>query len=179
MEEIYKDIEGFEGLYQVSNKGNVKSLVNNKGVAREKLLKLVNIGNGYLRVILCKDKTRKRFFVHRLVANAFLPNPTNLPCVNHIDECSTNNFVTNLEWCTHKYNCNFGTRNERMSKSKRNDHNKSKKVYQYSKEGELIAVWKSTNEAGRNGYNFGNVASCCRGKRKSYKGYIWSYEPIK
>lgn len=113
--EIYKNINGFEGLYQVSNKGNVKSLVNNKGVAREKVLKPV-IGNGYKRVRLFKDKTSKLYAVHRLVANAFLPNPHNYPCVNHKDECRTNNNVENLEWCTYKYNSNYGTCIERSSK---------------------------------------------------------------
>lgn len=173
MEEVYKDIEGFEGLYEISNLGNVKSLVNNKGVAREKILKPFISGNGHLQVRLCKNKTSKLLYVHRLVAQAFLPNQHNLPCINHIDENKQNNVVSNLEWCTHKYNINYGTCIKRVAKAL------SKKVYQYSKEGELIAVWKSTIECGRNGYNNGSVASCCRGKRKSHKGYIWSYTPLK
>ena len=171
MEESWKDIEGYEGLYQVSNKGRVKSLVNHKGVAREKVLK-PEIVNGYKRVMLHKNKTIKHLLVHRLVANAFLPNPHNFPCVNHKDENKQNNVVSNLEWCTQKYNCNYGTGISRCAKAL------SKQVYQYSKDGVLIAVWESTAECGRNGYNSGAVSSCCNGKLKTHKGYIWSYTPL-
>lgn len=186
MEEIFLDVKGYEGLYQVSNLGNVKSLVNNKCVEREKILKPVNIGNGYVRVMLCKNKTNKLYLVHRLVAQAFIENPTNLPCINHIDENKQNNSVENLEWCTHKYNCNFGTRNERAGKAISNNTNRSKeiskalskKVYQYSKDLELISVWKSTQEAQRQGFNSGHISACCNGKLKTHKGYIWSYTPL-
>lgn len=178
MEEVYKDIEGYEGLYQVSNLGNVKSLVDNKGVAREKILKPGIVSNGYLQVNLCKNKTIKHFLVHRLVANAFLPNPNNFPIINHKDECKTNNVVSNLEWCTYKYNLEYNNGQKRRAESRRNDPNRSKQVYQYSKELELITVWESTAECGRNGYNEGHVASCCRGEIKSHKGYIWRYTPL-
>ena len=170
MEESWKDIEGYEGLYQISNKGRVKSLKNNK-TKKEKILKPINV-KGYLKVDLYKNKTRKNLLVHRLVANAFLTNPHNLLEVNHKDENKQNNSVENLEWCTHKYNNNFGTRNERSRKAQ------SKKVYQYSKDGELISVWESTSECQRNGFDHGAVASCCRGERKSHKCYIWSYTPL-
>ena len=172
MEEVYKDMVGYEALYQVSNIGNVKSLNYNKVKYMEKLLKQQKGCNGYKTVILCKNKTSKRFYIHRLVANAFLPNPQNLPCINHKDECRTNNVVTNLEWCSYKYNLEYNNGRKRRAESR------SKQVYQYTKDGELIAVWKSTSECGRNGYNFGHVASCCRGEIKSHKGYIWSYKPI-
>ena len=176
MEEIYKDIEGYEGLYQVSNLGNVKSL-NYNHTKKENVLKPVISRNGYLLVNLYKNKTNKRLLVHRLVAQAFIENTNNLPCINHKDECSTNNVVTNLEWCTHKYNTNFGTRNERASKAL------SKQVYQYSKDLELIAVWKSTKECEQQGFNHGNVSSCCnncylRECKNVYKGFVWSYKPI-
>lgn len=171
MEEVWKDIEGYEGLYQVSNLGNVKSL-NYQGVSREKILKPFINSDGYKRVMLYKNKTIKRLSVHRLVAQAFIENPNNYSCVNHKDENNQNNVVSNLEWCTYKYNNNFGTRNARIVKAL------SKQVYQYSKDGELIAVWESTNEAGRNGYNQGSVVSCCNGKLKTHKGYIWSYESL-
>lgn len=176
MEEVWKDIEGYEGLYQVSNKGRVKSLNYNK-TKKEKILKPIINSNRYLQVKLCKNKTIKRFSVHRLVAMSFIPNPNNYPCVNHKDECGTNDVVTNLEWCTHKYNTNYGTGIERASKAR------SKKVYQYSKDGELIAVWESTIECSRNGFDQGNVAKCCRNcylieGNNVYKGYIWSYTPL-
>lgn len=184
MEEIYKDIEGYEGLYQISNKGNVKSFVDNNGVAREKVLKLCINCRGYLKVVLCKNKTRKNYAVHRLVANAFLPNPQNLPCVNHKDECKTNNVVTNLEWCTQKYNCNYGTGIERSSKARINNQKLSKsltnnpkisKAVGAFKDGKLVLSFPSIMEANRQGYNHGNVWSCCIGERKSHKGYEWRY----
>lgn len=176
MEEVWKDVEGYEGLYQVSNKGNVKSLNYHK-TKKEKVLKHFIGIDGYLRVSLCKNKTIKRFLVHRLVSNAFLPNPHNFPCVNHKDENKQNNVVSNLEWCTHKYNTNYGTSIARRAKSI------SKQVYQYSKDGVLISVFNSTNEAQRQGFSQGNVAACCRNcyKREGnnvYKGYIWSYTPL-
>ena len=171
MDEIYKDIEGYEGLYQVSNLGNVKSL-NYHNTKKEKILKPA-IRNWYLKVDLCKNNKKKTYFVHRLVAQAFIENPNNYSFVNHKDECKTNNVVENLEWCTQKYNCNYGTGIERSAKSRSNQ------VYQYSKDGELISVWESISECKRNGYNQGHVASCCNGERKSHKGYIWSHKPIK
>ena len=171
MEEVWKDIEGFECLYQVSNKGRVKSLNYNK-TKKEKILKPFINSDGYLLVKLCKNKTIKCLSVHSLVANAFLHNQHNFPCVNHKDECKTNNVVTNLEWCTHKYNLEYNNGRERRAKAL------SKKVYQYSKEGELIAVWKSTNECGRNGYNQCSVSKCCNCNLKTHKGYIWSYTPL-
>lgn len=172
MEEVWKDIEGYEGLYEISNKGNVKSLVNNNGVAREKILKPFIDSYGYEKVRLCKNKTSKIYFVHRLVAQAFIENPNNYPCINHKDECKTNNVVTNLEWCTHKYNLEYNNGQKRRAESR------SKKVYQFSKEGELIAVWESTKECQRQCFHQSAVADCCNGKRKSHKGYIWSYTPL-
>ena len=168
MEEAWKDIEGYEGLYQISNLGNVKSLNYNK-TKKEKILKPFINSDGYLLVKLCKNKTIKCLSVHSLVAKSFIENPNNYPCINHKDECKTNNVVSNLEWCTNKYNINYGTGNERRAESR------SKKVYQYTKEGELIAVWKSTNECGRNGYNQCSVSKCCSGNLKTHKGYIWRY----
>ena len=161
--EIWKDVKGYEGLYKVSNYGRVKSLFRYK-----KILKPIIQTNGYFWVYLCKPL--KKFFIHRLVAEAFIPNPDNLPQVNHKDEDKTNNHVDNLEWCTNKYNSNYGSRNERVRKSL------SKKVYQYTLDGEFVKEWESINECARNGFNQGNISSCCRGERKTHKGYKWSYE---
>lgn len=113
-EEIWKDIKGYEGLYQVSNKGNVKSL-NYKRSGKDKILKLVKQKNNYIKIQLYKDRISKQFFVHRLVAETFIDNPDNLLCVNHKDENPSNNFVENLEFCTHKYNSNYGTSKERIA----------------------------------------------------------------
>ena len=173
MEEIWKDIKGYEGKYQVSNFGNVKSL-NYNHTGKEQLLKPVQYNNGYLCINLYKPL--KRFLIHRLVANAFIPNPDNLPCVNHKDENKHNNHVYNLEWCTNKYNINYGTCIERIRETQLNDPNKSKKVYQYTLDGKFVREWKSTQECGRNGFNQGAVSSCCRGEIKTYKGFKWSFE---
>ena len=172
MMEIWKDIKGYEGLYQVSNLGRVKSLdYNRMGV--ERLLVCRKNMMGYLQVVLCKDSKHKHHQVHRLVAQAFIPNPYGLPQVNHKDECKTNNVETNLEWCNAKYNCNFGTRNERRAKAQ------SKAVYQYAKDGSLVKSYSSAREAERRtGYDNGNIVKCCNGKYKQAYGYLLSYEPI-
>lgn len=99
--EIWKDIKNYERFYQISNLGNIKNY-------RNKLLQPRINKSGYNRVILHKDKHGKEFLVHRLVAEAFIPNPNNLPCINHKDENKANNCVENLEWCTQKYNSNYG-----------------------------------------------------------------------
>ena len=107
--EIWRDVVGFEGLYKVSNLGNVKSLNYNR-TGKEKLMKPQTDGHGYLQVMLYKDGKYKIKKIHRLVAEAFIPNPDNLPCVNHKDENKTNNKEFNLEFCTYEYNNNYGTR---------------------------------------------------------------------
>lgn len=107
--EEWKDVPNYEGLYQVSNLGRIKSLRDKNGKAREKILKLKLSKFGYYQICLCKNGKQKWYFVHRLVALAFIPNPNNLPQINHIDENKTNNYVENLEWCTSKYNSNYGT----------------------------------------------------------------------
>lgn len=129
-------------------------------------------GNGYK----CICFKKKSYSVHRLVAETFIENPNNYPCVNHKDEDKTNNSVGNLEWCNHRYNVNYGTARQRMIEKQRNDPNQSKTVYQYTKQGVLVKEWASTQECGRNGFDQGHVASCCRGELKTHKGFIWSYE---
>ena len=122
MIEIWKDIEGYEGIYQVSNLGNVKvldryvnsSIKNNKIVKRQGKILKQYIKKGYLQVTLTLNNKRKYYNVHRLVANAFIPNPDKLPQVNHKNENKYDNRVENLEWCTAKYNCNYGTRNSKI-----------------------------------------------------------------
>lgn len=159
--EYWKYIKGYEGLYQVSNFGRVKS---NK-FGKERILKPFTNSTGYLLVSLCKDGKVKAFTVHRLVAEAFIDNPDNLPQVNHRDENKLNNNVDNLEWCTNEYNINYGTRTERCSKP----------VLQYTLDGEFVREWPSIMEAARNGYYQGHVVACCQGKRKAHKGFIWKY----
>lgn len=122
MDEMWKDIEGYEGLYQVSNTGQVKSLNYNQ-TGEIKLLKQYTNKKGYKRTSLSKNGKVKNHWMHRLVAIAFIPNPNNYKEINHKDENPSNNNVKNLEWCTHEYNMNYGTRNERASKSMRGENN--------------------------------------------------------
>ena len=171
--EIWKDYKDYEGLYQASNLGIMRSLdrwVSSKNGSMQfikgRILKLLNHNAGYLSANLWKNNKVKTYLVHRIIAEVFLPNPNNYKEVNHKDEDKTNNIVENLEWCDAKYNSNYGTRNERLSKS----------VLQYDLEGNFIKEWKSTMECCRNGYNQGAVAACCQGKRKTHKGFIWKYK---
>ena len=163
--ETWKDKKDYEGHYQVSNCGRVKSIK----FGKEIILKQRKDKRGYYSVVLSKNGIVKKYSVHRLVAEAFIDNTDNLPYVNHKDEDKTNNNVNNLEWCDAKYNINYGTCIERRSKKK------SKPVLQYDLEGNFIKEWKSTMECGRNGYNQGNVVACCQGELKKYKGFIWRY----
>ena len=171
--EIWKPKKDYEGLYEVSNFGRVKSLGNGKS-KKSKLLKPGKNKQGYLFVIFYKNGKRKTFRVNRLVAEAFIPNPDNLPQVNHIDENKENNIVENLEWCDCKYNINYGTHNERSAKTRINGK-LSKPVLQLSLTGEFIKEWESVRECGRNGFDKGNVSACCRGERKTHKGFKWCY----
>ena len=167
MTENWKAIAGYEGLYEVSDQGRVKSLKHGK----DKILKPQNNTLGYLCVVLCRDGHTKKLFVHRLVAEAFIQNPNNLDTVNHKDEVKTNNVASNLEWMSKKDNINYGTRNKRAGEAL------SKKVQMFDKStGELLATFPSLAEANRiTGINQGNISKCCLGKYKSAGGYIWRY----
>lgn len=124
--EEWKDIPGYEGLYQISNFGRVKSLFDNNGKRRDHILSGGNDADGYRLVLLYKDKKRRTKKVHRLVAEAFIPNPNNYPQVNHKDENKSNNNVCNLEWCDCKYNINYGTRSDRSASKRRGIFNNAK-----------------------------------------------------
>lgn len=252
--EEWKDIEGYEGLYQVSNEGRVKSLKRYKksragGVTeiQERFIKLHLNQHGYYQAPLCKDNNIRMFAVHRLVARAFIPNPNNLPQVNHKDECKTNNVVcfnpdgsidterTNLEWCDNKYNSRYGTRGERISEKLRgrklsekrltrligknisqdtrakisnalkgrqlsDEHKKNlsealigrklsqdtidkmvesrkKAVNQYTIDGAMVATFESIKNAAETlGLDDGNISRCCKGLRKTYRGFVWKYK---
>lgn len=186
MEEIWKPIKGYEDYY-ISNYGNVVSK------KRKTIIRKTFIRNGYVAVVLFKDNVKKTFSVHRLVAISFLPNPNNLPQVNHKDEDKTNNFVyvnhdgnvdvdkSNLEWCNIKYNVTYGTTKKRMVSTRNNKKslNSEKQVIQYSKNGDYITEYKSISEAARfNNLSLGDLSEACNGKRKTLNGYIWKIKNV-
>lgn len=162
-DEEWRDVKGYEGLYQVSNWGRVKSFCKS-----EKILVSFSLGN-YLGVKLRKNGNNKTCTVHRLVASAFIPNSKGFSQVNHKDENKQNNDVNNLEWCDVKYNINYGTRTKRMAE------NLSVAIEQVAFDGTIVKKWNSLHEAGRNGFSIGHICQCCKGKRHYHKGYIWRY----
>lgn len=172
--EIWVDVPNYEGLYQVSNFGNVKSLsryvetsnkLGGRRKTKERLLKLCANKRGYLMVRLSRDCSIKNFLVHRLVAIAFIPNPNNLPQINHKDENPSNNRVENLEWCDAKYNNNYGERIKKASAST------SKKVKQYDMQGKFIREFSSLKEA-RDSIGMQFSQRYCK-IGKSVGGYQW------
>ena len=178
MEEIWKDKKDYEGHYQVSNCGRVKSFdTYRKGkngsirFYKGKILKLKTNKDGYSQIGLWKNGKRKYFLVHRLVAEAFISNTDNLPCVNHKDENKQNNVVSNLEWCSAQYNNTYGTRIERVALKKK------KLVLQFTLEGKFIKEWPSAIDAEREG---GFISECickvCKGKQKTHYNFIWRYK---
>lgn len=171
--EIWKPIKGYEGLYEVSNLGNVMSL-NYNHTGKTKNLKQFKRKN-YFSVSLSNEEGERLFSVHRLVAEAFIENPYNFSQVNHKDENPENNSVENLEWCDAKYNCNYGTRTRRILEKTRNG-NTSKQIVQLDLYGELVMEWPSAMEAQRNGYNNSHIIQCCEGNEKSHKGFLWKYK---
>ena len=163
--EEWKDIKGYEGLYQISNLGRVKSLPRNGTKKEEKILKQHLDRYGYAYVGL-RNKILKKHKVHRLVGNAFINNPNNMPQINHKNENKSCNIVSNLEWCDNKYNVNYGTRTQKTYK----------KVVQYDKENNFIKEWKSIILASKE-LKIDNslITKCCKGKRRTAGGYIWRY----
>lgn len=143
--------------------------------------KSINHRTGYLYVGLYKNGKQKHYRLHRLVAQAFLPNPNNYPVINHKDENKTNNFVwvnedgtidtekSNLEWSTQKYNVNYGTVKTRKRKRR------GQKIKQMALDGKLITIWSSVKEAKKEGYNDRAIYLVCQEKRKTHKGYLWAY----
>lgn len=157
-----KDIVGYEGLYAITPEGEVWSY------RRKKFLTPVDDGHGYLRICLCKDNERKNYYIHRLVAEAYIPNPENLPQINHRDENKTNNCLQNLEWCDAKYNSNYGTRNEKVANSNK------KPILQFDLDGNFIKEWESASDVGKDAKI--NINHCLKGLQKTAYNYTWKYK---
>jgi hypothetical protein len=167
MIEIWKDIPNYEGLYQASNLGNIKSL-NYNHTKKEKILKTRLDTRGY-EIIELRNKGKRGFHrVHRLVAQAFIPNPDNYPQINHKDENKLNNCVDNLEWCDNDYNAHYGTHYNRIKEKL------YKPVCQYNLNGVFIKSFNSLSEA-QKAIGTTHISDVCRGKRKTAGGYIWRY----
>ena len=174
MREEYRPVVGYEGLYEVSNMGNVKSL-NYNGTGKERILKAGKTDRGYLKVSLYQDGKIKQCYVHRLVAEAFIPNPNNLPIINHIDENKENNCMDNLEWCSVLYNNTYNGRANKVGKKV--GKKLSKPVLAIDKRTGLILEFVSSREAEREtGIDHSSITKCCNGKMNSCGGFYWMYK---
>ena len=182
MKEEWKDIKGYEGLYQISNLGNVKRIkfINNI-VEKEKIKILKPINNTYLQVALSKEGKVKVKNIHRLVAETFIPNPDRLPQVNHKDENKHNNNVDNLEWCSRIYNMNYGSVKDKISKSHRKENIKKRKpIVQYDRNMHIIKEYSGICEAVKEtNIDKSSIIKCCKNKQKTSGGYIWKYKVVK
>lgn len=172
--EVWRDIPGFP-FYQASDKGRIRSIERiNRGRKFGKILTPQPLyrNKPYWGVTIRRNKKSDRIGIHRLVAMSFLPNPHNLPVVNHKDENPSNNCVENLEWCTQKYNCNYGTRIDRIKANMP----QNKAVYQTSLDGVTIAEFPTIQEAARQtGIGAGHICDVCKGNREFANGYKWRY----
>lgn len=164
--ESWVDIKGYEGLYQVSNYGRVKSF-HKKNIGL--IMSPYSTRKGYSRIGLRKDLITTKYLVHRLVAENFIPNPYNYSQVNHKDENGYNNQVDNLEWCNNQYNVNYGTANKRRGETA------YKPVNQYTLNMQFIKKFDSITSATKEGFNSGGISMCCKGNYKHHHGYIWRY----
>lgn len=183
MNEVWKDIKGYESTYQVSTLGRVRAI--NRIVTYSNGIRhhykghiltywIPHQGKGYKNVRLALNGSTKAFAIHRLVAKAFIPNPNHYPEVNHKDENKLNNCTNNLEWCTASQNINYGTRNQRVIAKERNDK-RSKPVIQMDLTGHIVKRWSSLHEAARYGYYRQCIVNCCIGKLHTHHGYKWQF----
>ncbi len=181
MDELWKDIDNFKGYYQISNKGRVRSLdryviANNHGgkkLLKGKIMKLTRVKgrqqgkNNYLAVNLRKEGKNKVYLIHQLVGQHFIPNPNNLPTINHIDGIKYHNNVENLEWLTYSKNNQHAYDN--LLKNPRGVC-----IGKYSLDGELLTTYKSVTDAERiDGFKRGSISHCINNRQNTYSGYIW------
>lgn len=187
MQEKWESIENYNGKYEVSNMGRVKSLCDKNGRKRELILTPRISKNGYLYVNLWGNSKSKTYKIHRLVAEKFCAKNDNPQCVNHINGVKTDNRAENLEWCSYSYNTKHALQNGLMKATigekdgmygvHGKDHPSSKPLLQYDLQGNFIKEWENAVEAGKVlGYNGSSIQRCARGERKSAFGYIWKYK---
>lgn len=186
MVELWKDIKNYEGLYQVSNMGRIKSLKRiikykngRNQVYNSKILKPLSYKDKYLKIVLYKNKIGKTFAIHRLVAQAFIPNPYNYPVINHKDENKHNNKVDNLEWCTVKYNNNYKNVRGRAVKTRKKNLIKNKKIYVYNLQGKKVKEFNTIIQAcdwlGKPNAKT-HISECLNNKRKTAYNYKWEFK---
>lgn len=192
-QEVWKDVVGYEGLYKISNNGRLlrcERLASNNHLLPYKIKVLKRKKNGYFGATIVNLKGEcKNVLIHRLVAEAFIPNPENKPCVDHIDGVKWNNNVENLRWCTHKENINFPLSIKKRCASEKIAQNKpqvimkkiqsshKKMVLQYNLSGELIREFNSLHEIKRIlGFDIYNISACCNNRRKNAFGFIWKFK---
>lgn len=173
-QEIWKDIKGYEGLYKISNTGKVLSLRTGK-------IRATCVNNsGYEITHLYKDAVDTSCTIHKLVAQAFVPNPNNFPEINHLNENKVDNRAENLEWCSRRYNQVYSGNIEKWTKAGAlgSKAKKSKRVYQFTLEGDFIKEWFSAREAQAElGIKRTGIGKCCLGKYKQCGGFLWSFQP--
>lgn len=163
--DLARPIEGYNKMYYVTRDGCILSLISYMNTGKIKVLNGYKRKNGYVDINLYLQDKPKSYRVHRLVAQAFIPNPNNFPVINHKDEVKHNNHVSNLEWCTDKYNLNYG----------KCQITKSKRVVQSDIFNNKIREWKSISEAEKHGYGGDYISKCARGLQKLYKRCRWSF----
>lgn len=176
MTEIWKPIPGYEGLYEISDIGRVKSLPRETfGLLRfkeERIISSNGDGKGYRTIKLSKNGKVSRYLVHRLVAMAFIPNPDNLPYINHKDENRSNNNVGNLEWCTPKYNVNYGNAHSKWKESYLKSNGRP--ICSYDENGNLVKEYNCFVDAVREGYKRRHIEECINGLKRMHKGLFWA-----
>ena len=191
--EKWKDVKDFEKLYQISNLGNVRSLdtiINCKGakgidehLRKGRILKKHKGTTGYYYINLSKNSKIKQVRVHRLVAETFIPNPNNLPCVNHKDGNKLNNNTSNLEWCSYSYNNSeaykIGLKQNKYKGKYGKEAQFSKPLLQYTLDNKFIKEWENASQVKRElGFCAENIRSVCNGRRKQANGYKWKYKEV-
>lgn len=176
--EVWRDVPNYDGLYKVSNYGRVRSLerisINYGQVIHSKILAATDNGHGYKYVCLCKNGEIKKSYIHRLVATTFIPNPLNLPVINHKDELKSNNSIDNLEWCSYEYNNKYGTARFRSYKTRR-DNGNTRGIDMYNKDGVLVKHYECALDLEKDGISRRAVYGVCSGRSRSYRGCIFRF----